>query len=294
MRRGHSRSRIVGPGARRRSASHAVGGGDADQVEGACDDRPRRLAEGEAERLRLGAQHFVVVVEAVEVVRNADRIVRNRVCCPPLGRLGGNPWKLDQPLDEVALLRRERACKNRPVLIRHTLAGVAQDAGDPGVRVLHVVDGVLLRLMRGEVVVGLGAAGTDVYEFKLLLGEDITPKLHWGRNLVYEREIDGEKAQEFAITQGISYTLIDQVLSAGIEMFFKYENVEGERDHGEHKFNIGPSVQWRPTKSTHLDLVCTFGCTDDAVDTETFIVFGWDFDKGGEVNRYKPVSGLRE
>lgn len=102
----------------------------------------------------------------------------------------------------------------------------------------------------GEYKFDLGAAGTDVYEFKLLLGEDLTPKLHWGMNLVYEREIDGEKAQEFAITQGISYTLIDQVLSAGVEMFFKYENVEGERDQGEHKFNIGPSLQWRPTKST--------------------------------------------
>ncbi len=145
----------------------------------------------------------------------------------------------------------------------------------------------------GEYKWDLGAAGTDVYEFKLLLGDDITPKLHWGMNFVYEREIDGEKAQEFAITQGISYTIIDQVLSAGIEMFFKYENVEGERDNGEHKFNIGPSVQWRPTKNTHIDLVATFGCTDDAVDVETFVVLGWDFDKGGEVDHYKPTSGMR-
>jgi hypothetical protein len=139
----------------------------------------------------------------------------------------------------------------------------------------------------------LGAAGTDVYELKLLLGESITPKLHWGMNLVYEREIDGEEAQEFAVTQGISYTIIDQVLSAGLEMFFKYENVAGERDNGEHKFNIGPAIQWRPTKNTHLDLVATFGCTDDAVDVETFVVFGWDFDKGGEVTHYKPTSGMR-
>jgi hypothetical protein len=139
----------------------------------------------------------------------------------------------------------------------------------------------------------LGAAGTDVYEFKILLGEDITPKLHWGMNLVYEREIDGEKAQEFAVTQGISYTIIDQVLSAGLEMFFKYENVAGERDNGEHKFNIGPSIQWRPTKNTHLDIVSLFGCTDDSVDVESFVIFGWDFDKGGEVTHYKPVSGQR-
>lgn len=145
----------------------------------------------------------------------------------------------------------------------------------------------------GEYKFDLGAAGTDVWEVKLLLGDDITPKLHWGMNFVYEREIDGEKAQEFAITQGISYTIIDQVLSAGVEMFFKYENVEGDRDNGEHKFNIGPAVQWRPTKNTHVDLVATFGCTDDSVDVETFVVIGWDFDKGGEVSHYKPTSGMR-
>jgi hypothetical protein len=69
--------------------------------------------------------------------------------------------------------------------------------------------------------------------------------------------------------------------------------VKGQRHNGEHKFNIGPAVQWRPTKSTHLDLVTTFGCTDESVDAESFVVFGWDFDKGGEVDHYHPTSGIR-
>lgn len=145
----------------------------------------------------------------------------------------------------------------------------------------------------GEYKFDLGAAGTDVYEFKLLLGDDITPKLHWGLNLSYEREIDGDKTNEFAATQGFGYALIDQVLSVGMEMSFKYENIAGERNNGEHKFNIGPSLQWRPTKNTHLDLVCTFGCTSDAPRTESFVVFGWDFG-GGDEARYKPVSGMRQ
>jgi hypothetical protein len=144
----------------------------------------------------------------------------------------------------------------------------------------------------GEYKFDLGAAGTDVWEVKLLLGDDITPRLHWGMNFVYEREFDGEENVEMAVTQGISYTIIDQVLSAGVEMFFKYENVKGQRHNGEHKFNIGPAIQWRPTKNTHLDLTATFGCTDDAVDCETFVVFGWDFDKGGEVSHYTPTSGM--
>lgn len=139
--------------------------------------------------------------------------------------------------------------------------------------------------------------GSDVYEVKLLLGDDLAKGLHWGLNLVYESEIGGERAREYAVTQGVSYTIIDQVLSAGMEMQFKYENIAGERNNGEHKFQVGPSIQWRPTKHTHLDLVGLFGCTSDSPRFEGFIVFGYDFGGGGEPvksdSRYAPVSGLR-
>lgn len=137
--------------------------------------------------------------------------------------------------------------------------------------------------------------GGDVFEVKLLLGDEITPRLHWGLNFVFEREISGELANEFAVTQGLSYTLIDQVLSAGVEMQFKYENVTGDRSGGENKFQIGPSIQWRPTKKTHLDLVGLFGCTEASPVFEGFVVFGIDLGgpskpEGG----YAPISGRRD
>jgi hypothetical protein len=134
--------------------------------------------------------------------------------------------------------------------------------------------------------------GGDVFEVKLLLGDEIARRLHWGLNLVYEREISGELANEFAATQGFSYSVIDQVLSAGVEMQFKYENVTGARGDGEQKFQIGPSLQWRPTKNTHLDLVGLFGCTNDSPSFEGFLVFGLDF-SGGSKEGYNPVSGQR-
>ena len=138
--------------------------------------------------------------------------------------------------------------------------------------------------------------GGDVYEFKLLLGDEIAKGLHWGVNFAFENEISGEKAHEYAVTQGISYTIIDEILSAGVEMQFKYENIAGERNNGEHKFQVGPSIQWRPTKNTHLDLVALFGCTNDSPRVEAFVIFGFDFG-GGEPKKsdvkYAPVSGLR-
>ena len=50
----------------------------------------------------------MVVVEAVEVVRDADRVVRDRVRRAARGRLAHDRRELEEPLDEVALLGRER------------------------------------------------------------------------------------------------------------------------------------------------------------------------------------------
>ena len=46
----------------------------------------------------------MVVIEAVEVVRNADRVRRDRVRAAPLRRLRDDGGKLGEPLYEVALL----------------------------------------------------------------------------------------------------------------------------------------------------------------------------------------------
>ena len=89
----------------------------------------------------LGAEHLVVVVEAVEVVGDADRVVRDRVRAAPLGRLGDDGRELGEPLDQVALLGARARPAARPR--RRAALGVAEDPGDPGVGVLDVVDGVL-------------------------------------------------------------------------------------------------------------------------------------------------------
>ena len=46
----------------------------------------------------------MLVVEAVEIVRQADRIGRQRVGAPALGRLGDDTRELGQALDQLSLL----------------------------------------------------------------------------------------------------------------------------------------------------------------------------------------------
>lgn len=131
--------------------------------------------------------------------------------------------------------------------------------------------------------------GGDVIEPKLLLGEDFGNGWHWGMNFVYERELSGEKAEEIAITNAISKT-INESLSLGLEMAWKRETADGSRNDPEQKFIIGPSMQWRPTKSMHIDMVGLFGCTKDSPDFEGWLIVGFDFGGGGEKTGNKPVS----
>lgn len=75
-------------------------------------------------------------------------------------------------------------------------------------------------------------------------------------------------------------------------MQYKYE--QGGRQDGEQKFQIGPSIQYSPTKNSWINLVAMFGCTRESPAIEGFIVVGHNFGKvtsGGSLSR--PVSAPR-
>ena len=122
--------------------------------------------------------------------------------------------------------------------------------------------------------------GADTYELKLLLAEELAPRWHWAFNAICEQEVGGSRTTEWAASQGISYTLIDQKLSIGVEMKLESETDKGARGPAPIEFDIGPSLQWRPTRNTHVDIVPLFGVTNDSPRAEVFVVFGIDFGRG--------------
>ncbi len=136
--------------------------------------------------------------------------------------------------------------------------------------------------------------GGDVYEFKLLLGDDFGSGWHWGVNFIYEQELSGEKAREMAVTLGIGYTVIDEKLSVGLEAKYANETVLGSRGDAEQKVLVGPSLQFRPTTNTHIDLVGLAGVTKDAPDFEGWLIFGIDFGRTEDKSTPSPVSGRRD
>ena len=88
---------------------HPVGRFDPHQVERAGDHRLRRRGQAEPEGLGLALEDAVLVVEAVEIVRQADRVRREGVWAAALGRLGDDSRELGQALDQVALFDGELA-----------------------------------------------------------------------------------------------------------------------------------------------------------------------------------------
>ena len=135
--------------------------------------------------------------------------------------------------------------------------------------------------------------GSDVYEFKLLLGDQFAPRWHWGVNFVWEAETGGEREHEFQIAGGLSYTVIDKRLGFGVEFLYDNDTIKSGRSDPANQFNIGPSAQLRITDRCHLDLSCMFGTNSVSERQITWLVFGYDFGgPTGHSERFTPTGGM--
>ncbi len=119
-------------------------------------------------------------------------------------------------------------------------------------------------------------------EGKILLGDAIGPRLFWGFNLIYERELGGAAMQEYAASGGLSWSVVDGVFSLGIEAKVEMEDLQGSRfDFEEVEFLLGPTAQIRPLPGLHVDLIPMFGLELENGEAEpiyaVFLMLGKDF-----------------
>jgi hypothetical protein len=117
-------------------------------------------------------------------------------------------------------------------------------------------------------------ADVDFLEGKILLGGEIAPGWHWGFNLVMEAGLGGANEKEYQAAGGVSRTLLDEVLSLGLEAKFALAN-DDETDFGHTKeFLAGPSLSWSPIPPAHVLFTPLFGV--EAADGESEGIFqGW-------------------
>jgi hypothetical protein len=126
------------------------------------------------------------------------------------------------------------------------------------------------------------AQGPDVYEFKLLFSDDIAPKWRGAVNAIYEAQDSGAEETEIAISMAASYTVRDDTFYVGAETKINRVSEGGPDGAPDMEILLGPSFQWRPTATTHLDVVPLFGLTKDSPVAQVFIVFGIGFGGGEE------------
>src|SRR5881396_1669188 len=131
----------------------------------------------------------------------------------------------------------------------------------------------------------------DAYEFRLLLAQDFGERVEWAMNLFFEKENTGDRGREWGFSHSIMtpFLLPNERLKVGLEMEYKNFTVKDTRGDPMHTFVIGPTIAWKPTSQTRLDISPLFGCTDDSPVADVFAVFSWLF--GGErAEAEAPVS----
>jgi hypothetical protein len=131
----------------------------------------------------------------------------------------------------------------------------------------------------------------DAYEFRLLLAQDFGEHVEWAMNWFFEKENTGDRGREWGFSQAIMTPILlpNERLKIGLEMEYKNLTVKDTRGDPLHSFTIGPTVAWKPSAHTRLDISPLFGCTAGAPVADVFVAFSWLF--GGErAEAEAPVS----
>jgi len=131
----------------------------------------------------------------------------------------------------------------------------------------------------------------DAYEVRLLLAQDFFERVEWAMNWFFEKENTGDRGREWGFSQAAMMPILlpNERLKLGIEMEYRNLTVKDTRGDPLNSFTIGPTVAWKPTASTRLDVSPLFGCTHDSPIADVFVAFSWLF--GGEhAEAEAPVS----
>ena len=132
----------------------------------------------------------------------------------------------------------------------------------------------------------------DAYEFRLLLAQDFGEHVEWAMNWFFEKENTGDRGREWGFSQALMTPILlpNERLKIGVEMLYKNLTVKDTRGDPENIFVIGPSLSWKPSAHTRLDVSPLFGTTDDSPVADVFVAFSWLFGGEGAEAAEAPVS----
>src|SRR2546427_5249358 len=119
----------------------------------------------------------------------------------------------------------------------------------------------------------------DAYEVRLLLADEFFKRYEWAMNWFFEKENTGDRGREWGFAQSAVTPILlpREQLKGGVEMEYKNFTVKDTRGNPLNSFVIGPTVAWKPTAQTRLDISPLFGCTGDSPVADVFVAFSWLF-----------------
>jgi hypothetical protein len=138
----------------------------------------------------------------------------------------------------------------------------------------------------------------DAFEVRLLLAQDFGEHVEWALNGFFEQEIGGDRGREVGFAQSFMFPIIlpRERLKVGAEMLFTSFTDVGLREPGEHpsyRLVVGPTIAWKPSKNTRLDISPLFGVTDDSPRASIFVVFSMLFGPGGASEQAEAPASTR-
>lgn len=126
----------------------------------------------------------------------------------------------------------------------------------------------------------------DAVEGRLLLAQDFGDKIEWALNGFIEQETSGDRGREWGFAQSIVTPLVrKEVVKVGVEMLYTNFTDKDSRDDPSHRFVVGPTIAWKPSRWSRVDVSPLFGVTEDSPTAQVFVVFSMLFggsSKSGE------------
>ena len=136
----------------------------------------------------------------------------------------------------------------------------------------------------------------DAVEVRLLLSQDFSNKVEWAANFFFEQETSGDRGREVGFSQSLMFPILlsNERLKVGAEMQYVSFTDAGLREEGTKSARvvIGPTVAWKPSRNTRLDVSPLFGVTDDAPHASVFVVFSMLFG-GSEPSQAEAPASTR-
>ncbi len=133
----------------------------------------------------------------------------------------------------------------------------------------------------------------DAFELRLLLSQDFSEEVEWALNAFFEQEVTGDRGREYGFAQSVTIPILlpEERLKAGLEMQLTLFTDKGIRDMPSSRFVVGPTIAWKPTRNTRIDVSPLFGLTSDSPRASVFVVFSMLF--GGESHEAEAPASTR-